>query len=224
MGTTIPKLIFNHPFIFFLRNTETGDILFAGRMSEPDAARQPVLGAQSESEQSKLTQIILTPIPAAGVSASITVNPASYNSNTYNPSLSAGGIFNTNLNPAVPQIQPTTTNHYSSPNNLNNRNNFPSSVASQSYARPVHSRSTSNYPTQSNTAQYQPHSNSEMYHVSNPDTIGTQYGRAPVILSSTSGSYASFTNSAQYPSDVNNTPQESGVRDKNQNDRIHFSP
>ena len=41
MGATIPKLHFNHPFLFFLRNTESGDILFAGRLSQPEEAKPP---------------------------------------------------------------------------------------------------------------------------------------------------------------------------------------
>jgi hypothetical protein len=227
MGTSLPKLIFNHPFLFFLRNTETGDILFAGRMSQPEAAKQPLLGSLSESQLSELTQSIFTQVPAAGagVPVSITLNPVTYNSNTYKPSLPAGGTFNSNSSPPVPQIQPTNTNYYSSPNKLNNGNNFPSSATSQSYQRPLQLRSTNNNPAQSYTVQYQPYGNSETYHASNPDTVGIQYFRAPMQFLSTPGSYPSSTNSAQYPSDVNKIPQ-SGVRDTNQSysDKLHFSP
>ncbi|XP_021937997.1 serine protease inhibitor 42Dd-like isoform X2 [Zootermopsis nevadensis] len=217
ISMSLPKLIFNHPFLFFLRNTETGDVLFAGRMSQPEAARQPVVGSLSESELSELTQSIFTSKPATGAEVPV--------SNTNQASVPAGGTFNTNSKPPVPQIQPTIRNHYSYPNNVNNGNNFPSSASSQTYRSSLQPRSANNNPSQSNTAQYKPYGNSEIYHASNPDTVGVQYAHAPVQFSSVSGSYASSTNSAQYPSDVNKTPQ-TGVRNINQsyNDRIHFSP
>lgn len=96
MGTSLPKLIFNHPFLFFLRNTETGDILFAGRMSEPEAAKQPALGSLTDSQLSELTQGIFTSRPVArpGVPAvpSNTYNPASSSSNAYRPALLPSGF------------------------------------------------------------------------------------------------------------------------------------
>jgi hypothetical protein len=222
MGTTVPKFIFNQPFLFFLRNIETGDILFAGCMSEPEAAKQPVQGPLSESELSELTQGIFTPRPAAGagVAVSSTQN-TSVPSNTYKSLFLAGSSFSTNSSPPIPQNQPTITNYYSSPNNLNTGNNFPSLVPSQHYQTPVQPSPTSNNPSQPNVAQYLPNINS----ASNPDTIGAPYARSPAQFLSTSGSYVSSTNSAQYPSNVNGNTQRNGVRNTNQNynDRIHFS-
>lgn len=218
--------MFNHPFLFFLRNTQTGDILFAGRMSQPEAAKQPVFGPVSEPQLPEQILNIFTPEPATGarVPVSNTLNPATYNINTYRPSLPASSTFNTNPSPSVPQIQPTMTNFYSSPNNVNTGNNFPPSAHSQTYQSPIHLRSIGNDQSQLNTAQYQPYGNSEVHHASNPDTIGIQRVPAMVQFLSTSGSHASSTNGAQYQSDVNKTPQ-SGVRDTNQsyNDKIHFS-
>lgn len=225
MGTSLPKLIFNHPFLFFLRNIETGDILFAGRMSEPEAAKQPVSGSLTDSQLSELTQGIFTSRPAARpgvpVVPSNTYNPASSSSNAYRPVLLPSGT----LNIPVPQTQPTVTNYYSSPRNLNT-GNLPSSASYQSYPTPLQIRSVGNNPSQPNTAQYQPNSNTETFDTSYPETVETQYGQAPMQFLSTSGSRASATVSAQYPSAVNESPQGDGVTSTNQsyNDRIHFSP
>jgi hypothetical protein len=230
MGTSLPKLIFNHPFLFFLRNTETGDILFAGRMSEPEAAKQPALGPLTDSQLSELTQGIFTSRPVARPGApavpSNTYNRASSSSNAYRPALLPSGTLNSNPNIPVPQTQPTITNYYSSPRNLNT-GNIPSSAPYQSYPTPPQTRSVGNNPSQPNTAQYQPNSNTETFETSNSETDGTQYGQAPVQLLSTSGSHASATVSAEYhPSAVNESPEGDGVISTNRsyNDRIHFSP
>jgi hypothetical protein len=229
MGTSLPKLIFNHPFLFFLRNTETGDILFAGRMSEPEAAKQPVSGSLTDSQLSELTQGIFTQKPVArpGVPAvpSNTYNPASSSSNTYRLVPLPSGTLNTNSNLPVPQTQHTVTSYYSSPKNLNT-GNVPASAPYQSYPTPLQIRSVGNYQSQPNAAEYQPNGNTEEFHASNPDTIGTQYGQAPTQFLSASGSYASATVSAKYPSAVNESPQGDGVTntDRSYNDRIHFSP
>lgn len=222
MGTSLPKLIFNHPFLFFLRNTETGDILFAGRMSEPEAAKQPVSGSLTDSQLSELTQGIFTSRPAARpgvpVVPSNTYNPASSSSNAYRPVLLASGTLNSNSNIPVPQTQPTVTNYYSSPRNLNT-GNLPSSASYQSYAQPLQIRSVGNNPSQ-------PNSNTETFDTSNPEMVEIQYGQAPTQFLSTSGSHASATVSAQYPSAVNESSQGDGLTNANQsyNDRIHFSP
>jgi hypothetical protein len=220
MGTSLPKLIFNHPFLFFLRNTETGDILFAGRMSEPEAAKQPALGSLTDSQLSELTQGIFTSRPVEPMVPSNTYNRESSSSNAYRPALLPSSTLNSNPNIPVPQTQPTTTNYYSSPRNLNTGNVL-SSASYQSYPTPHQTRSVGNNPPQPNTAQYQHNSNTETFHTSNSETDGTQYGQAPVQLLSTSGSHAQY-----HPSAANESPEGDGVMSTNRsyNDRIHFSP
>jgi hypothetical protein len=227
MGTSLPKLIFNHPFLFFLRNTETEDILFAGRMSEPEVAKQPAVGSLTDSQLSELTQGIFTSRPGLPVVPSNTYNHASSSGNAYRPApLLPSGTLNSNSNIPVPQTQPTITNYYSSPRNINT-GNIPSSMLYQSYPTQLQTRSVGNSPSQPNTAQYQPNGNTATFQTSNAETDGTQYSQAPMQLFSTSGSHASATISAQYrPSAVNESPEGDSVASTNHsyNDRIHFSP
>ena len=146
MGTSIPKLIFDHPFLFFLRNTETGDILFAGRMSQPEAAKQHVSGSTNESELLRLSQgiFISTPVPGAGRSAGSTLNPQSSSSNTYEPPSFAGNAFSNDKSLPVSQSQPPVINYQTFPNNQNTANKNFSSTLYQLYQASHRVRSVSN--------------------------------------------------------------------------------
>jgi hypothetical protein len=228
MGTSIPKIIFDQPFLFFLRNTRTGDILFAGRMSQPEAAKQQVLGPMNESEILELSEGIFTPTPVAGTGQSVGSSPNSRlaNSNTYNPPSSAGSVFNINKSLPVAQTQPPVINYQALPNNQNAANNNPLSTSYQSYQASHQVRSVSNNLPQTNTVQRQPYSYSETYQASNPDTIG-QNVPPPGQSLSTSGSYVPAMNSAHhYLSAEQETPEESGVWMMNQTntERLHFWP
>jgi hypothetical protein len=229
MGTSIPKLIFDHPFLFFLRNTETGDILFAGRMSQPEAAKQIVPGSMNESELLLLSQGIFTPTPVAGAGRSVdsTLKPQLSNSNTYKPSSFPGSAFIIDKSLPVSQSQPPITNYQTSPNNQNTANNNPSSTWYQSNQASQRVRSVSNDLPHPNTAQCQSQSNSETYHASNPDSIG-QNVQSPGQSLSTSGSYVPLMNMnrAHYLSGQQETPEKDGVWKINQSDteRLHFWP
>uniref|UniRef100_A0A1V1FYH4 Putative serine protease 27 n=1 Tax=Reticulitermes speratus TaxID=60591 RepID=A0A1V1FYH4_9NEOP len=226
MGTSIPKLIFDHPFLFFLRNTETGDILFAGRMSQPEAAKQHILGPVNESQLLELTQGIFTSMPGVGRPVGSTLNPQSSSSNSYKPSSLDGSAFSTNKSIPVSQTQPPATNYHTFPNNQNTANNNPFSTSYESYPSSLQVRSMSNNLPQPNSAQYQSNSNSETYHASNPDTIG-QNVQSPGQFLSTSGSYGAAINSrAHYLSADQEEPERDSVWKINQTytDRIHFSP
>lgn len=206
MGTSIQKLIFDHPFLFFLRNTETGDILFAGRMSQPEAARQQPM---KESEILELTQGIFTPTPVARPERPVdnVLNSRLSSSSAYKPLSFADSALSTNKSLPVSQTQMPVINYYTSPNNQNTANNNPLSNSYQSYQASQQARSVSNNPPQPNTAQYQSHSNSATYHASNPDTIG-QNVRSPGQSLSTSGSYVPAMNNARYLSSEQETRAE----------------
>ncbi|GFG37182.1 hypothetical protein Cfor_00431 [Coptotermes formosanus] len=227
MGTSIPKLIFDHPFLFFLRNTVTGDILFAGRMSQPEAAKEHIFGSMNESQLLELSQGIFTSTPMTGAGRPLgsALNPQSSSSNTYKPASLAASVFSTNKSLPVSQSQPPATNYHTSPNNQNTVNNNPSPASYQSYLATLQVRSISNNLPQPNSAQYQSNGNSETYHASNPDTIG-QNVRTPGQLLSLSGSYVPTINRAHYLSAEQEAPEEFGVWKINQTytDRIHFSP
>jgi len=217
MGTSIPKLIFNHPFLFFLRNTETGDILFAGRMSQPEAAKQQVLGSMNESELLQLSQGIFTSTPVAGAGRAVgsTLNPPLSGSNTYNPPPFAGNAFIINKSLPVSQSQPPVINYQTSPNNQNTANNSPSPTLLQSFQASHRVRSVSNDLPQPNTAQCQSHSNSETHRASNPDTIG-QKVHSPRQSLPAFGSYVPVMNTAHYLSAQQETPEEEGAWKINQ--------
>lgn len=226
MGTSIPKIIFDHPFLFFLRNTETGDILFAGRMSQPEAAKQRVSVSMNESELLQLSQGIFTPMSVAGAGRSVgsTLNPQSSNSNTNKPSSLAGSAFNIDKSLPVSQNQPPVTNYQTSPNNQNTANNNPSSTLYQAFQASQRIRSVSNDPPQPNTAQCQSQSHSETYHASNPETIG-QNVQSPGQSLSTSGSYVPVMNTAYYSSAQQETPEEGVWKILQSNDeRLHIWP
>jgi hypothetical protein len=212
MGTSIPKLIFDHPFLFFLRNTKTGDILFAGRMSQPEAAKQHVSGSTNESELTQLSQSVFTSTPMAGAGRSVgsTTNPQLSSSNTYKPPPFAGSAFSIDKSLPVSQSQPPVINYQTSPNNQNIANNNPPSTLYQSYQASHRIRSVSNDLPQPNTAQYQSQSNSETYHASNPAAIG-QNIQSPGQSLSTSGSYVPVMNRVHYLSAQQETPEEDGV-------------
>jgi hypothetical protein len=198
MGTSTPKIIFNHPFLFFLRNTETGDILFAGRMSQPEAAKQNVVGTMNESELLELGQGIFTPAPVAGAGQSVTPRSTSINKSF-----------------PVAQTQPVT-NYQAPPNNQNTANNNPISVFYQSYQASHQVRSISNNLPQQNTAQHQPYSY--------PYTTG-QNVPSPGQPLSTSGSYVPAVISVHYFSAEQETPEEAGVMKMTQtNTEKHFWP
>lgn len=241
MGAALPKLIFNHPFLFFLRNTETGDVLFAGRLNEPEAAKAPAIGSQlSEAQLSELSQGIFTPKPTGSPIGS-TLNPginfgpvSTTGSGIYNPASSGSNInyplSSTNSSRLPPsQNNPSFNTYNSSPNNLNIGNNVPSLPPLQQthFSVPFQQRSAGNavqYQTNGNTGNYQPGQA-----VPKAVTVSSQYAPTPTQYSrvtSRSGSYAFATNSAQYPSSANGTPQgSSGGQNTNEryNDRIHFS-
>jgi hypothetical protein len=218
MGTSIPKLIFDHPFLFFLRNTGTGDILFAGRMSQPEAAKPHGPGSMNDSELLLLSQGIFTPTPVAhaGRPVGSTPNPQLSNSNTYKPPSFPGSVFGIDKSLLVSQSQPPVTNYHTSPNNQNIANNNPSLNLYQSYQASHHIRSISNNLPQPNIAQYQLHSNSATYLTSNRDTIG-QNIQSPGQSLSTSESYVPAMNTAHYLSAQQETPEEVGVWKINQN-------
>lgn len=211
MGTSIPKLIFDHPFLFFLRNTQTGDILFAGRVSQPEPAKQRVSGLVNESELSQLTKDIFTSTPVAGAGRSVgsTLSPQFSGSNNYNPPF-AGSVSIINKSHLVSQSQPPVTNYQTSPNNQNTANNNPLPTMYQTFQATHRVRSVSNDLPQPNIAQYQSHSNSETYHASNPDTIG-QNVQSPGQSLSTSRSYVPDMNRPHYLSAQQKTPEQEGV-------------
>ena len=227
MGTSIQKLIFDHPFLFFLRNTETGDILFAGRMSQPEAARPHVFEPMKDSEILKLSQGIFTPTPVASPRRPVDsgLNSRLSSGSTYKPPSFADSAASMNNGLPVSQTQTPVTNYYTSPNNQNTANNNPLSNLHQSYQASHHTRSVSNNLPQPNTAQYQSHSNRATYHASNPDTIG-QNVRTPGQSLSMSGSYVPAMNKAHYLSAEQETPVEDGVWKVNQTntETFHFWP
>jgi len=227
MGTSTAKIIFDHPFLFFLRNTQTGDILFAGRMSQPEAAKQRVSGSINDSELSKLGQGIFTSTPVAGAGWSVRskLNPQLSGSNNYNPSSFAGSSSFSSKSLPVSQSQPPVTDYQTSPNNQNTANNNPSSSLYPILQASHHLRSVGNDLPQPNTAQYQSHSSIETYHASNSDTIGqTVQSRGQYL--STSGSYVPVMNRPLYLSARQETPEQEGVWKINQSgtERFHFSP
>jgi len=223
----MPKLIFDHPFLFFLRNTQTGDILFAGRMSQPEAAKQHVSGSMNESELLQLTQGIFTSTPVAGAGrlAGSTVSPQFSSSNNYNPPSFAGSASIINKSLLVSHSQPPVANYQISPNNQNTANNNPSTSMYQSFQTSHHVRSVSNDLPQPNTAQFQSHSNSETYHAYNPMTIG-QNVQSPGQSLSTSGSHVPVMNRPHYLSSQQETPEQGRVWKINQsdNERLHIWP
>jgi len=227
MGTSIPKLIFDHPFLFFLRNTQTGDILFAGRMSQPEAAKQHVSGSMNDSELFQRYQGIFTSMPVAGAgqSSSSTLNPQLSGSNNYNLPSFVGSAYTINKSIPVSQSQPPVTNYQTSPNNQNSANTNPPSTFYQSFTTHQRVRSVSNDLPQPNTAQCQSHRNSETYHASNPDTVGQNVQSRGQSLS-TSGSYVPVMNRPHYLSAQQETPEQEGVWKINQSgtERFHFSP
>jgi hypothetical protein len=227
MGASIPKVIFNHPFLFFLRNTETGDILFAGRVTQPEAAKQHVLGSVNESQLLELGQGIFTSRPVAGAGRPVgsTLNPQSSSSNSYKPPSLAGSTLTTNRGVPVSQTQPPATNYPIASNNRNTANNNPSLIPYESYLSSLQVRSISNNLPQPNAAQYLSNSNSETYHASNPDTIGENV-RSPGQLLPKTASRVSVISSAHYLSPLQETPEEDGVRNINHTNtyKIHFSP
>lgn len=227
MGTSIPKLIFNHPFLFFLRNTKTGDILFAGRMSQPEEAKQQVSGSMNESELLQLSQGIFTSTPVAGAGRSVgsTTNPQLSSSNTYKLPSFAGSAFSIDKNVPVSQSQPPVTNYQTSSNNQNTANNNPSSTLYQTFQGSHRVRSVSNDLPQPGTAQGQLQSNSETYQASNPDAIG-QNVQSPGQSLSTSGSYVPVMNRGHYLSAQPETPEEDGVWKINHSntERLHIWP
>ena len=227
MGTSIPKLIFDHPFLFFLRNTGTGDILFAGRMSQPEAAKPQGPGSMNESELLQLSQGIFTPTPVADAvrSVSSTLNPQFSNSNTHKPSSFPGSVFSIDKSLFVSQSQPPVTNYQTSPNYQSIASNNPSLTLYQPYQASHHVRSISNNLPQPNIAQYQLHSNSETYLISNPDTTG-QNIQSPGQSLSSSETYVPAMNRAHYLSAQQETPEEVGVWKINQSnaERLHIWP
>ncbi|KAJ9580160.1 hypothetical protein L9F63_004177 [Diploptera punctata] len=129
MGTALPKLNFNHPFLFFLRNTESGDILFAGRLSQPDEVKSTEVGNRNGVASSGQSGILAQKPPATVTSSTtsvyttnlMTTKPPSHKSNiliypSRNMNMYDGAIARSKLSP---ESQQNVGNTPKSPNAVN---------------------------------------------------------------------------------------------------------
>ncbi|PSN48955.1 hypothetical protein C0J52_11364 [Blattella germanica] len=212
-ATALPKLIFNHPFLFFLRNMESGDILFAGRLSEPEPAKQSPSVFDTGFPAS--AQSTSKPISVAGPSHS-TFNPVEPVATSSIPTNPIGSTDNSKFQ--SPQIKPNPNNFFYSPRTINDT----PVVQGQNLPTPTTGINGNNQ-VQPNVVQYQPEG---MYRVGQYSSHSSSSGTYnPVPTQNIVPVVSSNTSNGQFKSLSNESPPAVGNNNANPNynDRYLFS-